>query len=216
MEFDISGSSDYRKKLGVHMGFEYNLNAEDTRGWEISARPRWRVNNKFSINPRIEVSNNKNEIGYASYFAVDSIAFGKRNVKRVINQISASYVFNNTSALSLSMRHYWSSVDYQEYYLLQTDGTLADYPQFDSNNDLNFNILTVDLEYSWNFAPGSFLTMVWKNNVYQSEEVSDDLFVGYVDNFNRTITSPQVNSFSVKLTYYLDYQTVIRPRLPFP
>jgi len=216
VNFDISGSTDYRKKFGMHLGFEYDMNAEDTRGWEISARPRLRVNNKLSISPRFEVSKSFNEIGYASYFATDSIAFGKRNVNRVTNQISASYVFNNTSALSLSMRHYWSAVDYQEYYLLQRDGTLEDYPQFDTNKDINFNILTVDLEYSWNLAPGSFLTVVWKNNIYQSDEVSDDLFTGYVDNFNRTIISPQSNSFSVKITYYVDYQQVIRPRLPFP
>jgi len=216
MEIDISGSTDYRKKLGMHLGFEYNLNAEDTRGWEISARPRLRINNKFSISPRIEVSQDKNQIGYASNFAEDSIAFGRRNVKRVTNQISASYVFNNTSALSLSMRHYWSAVDYQQYFLLQRDGSLVDYPEFDSNQDLNFNIFTVDLEYSWNLAPGSFLTLVWKNNIYQSEEVSDDLFIGYRDNFNRTITSPQTNSFSVRITYYVDYHQVIRPRLPFP
>ncbi len=216
MEIDISGSTDYRKKLGLHLGFEYSMNTEDARGWEFSARPRWRINNKVSINPRIEISNNKNEVGYASYFAEDSIAFGKRNVMRVTNQISASYVFNNVSALSLSMRHYWSAVDYQEYYLLQRDGSLLDYPEFDQNKDLNFNILTVDLEYSWNLAPGSFLTAVWKNNIYQSESVTEDLFVGYVDNFNRTIVSPQTNSFSIKLTYYLDYHQVIRPRLPFP
>ena len=216
MEIDLSGSTDYRKKIGMHLGFEYNRNTEDTRGWELSARPRIRINDKFSISPRFEVSNTRNEIGYASYFAEDSIAFGKRDVNRVTNQLSASYVFNNKSALSLSMRHYWSAVDYSEYYLLQRDGSLADYPEFDENQDLNFNILTVDLEYSWNFAPGSFLTVVWKNNIYQSEEVTDDLFVGYMDNFNRTIISPQTNSFSVKVTYYVDYHQVIRPRLPFP
>ncbi|MCD6346152.1 MAG: hypothetical protein J7L96_01900, partial [Bacteroidales bacterium] len=84
------------------------------------------------------------------------------------------------------------------------------------NKDINFNILTVDLEYNWNLAPGSYLTVVWKNNIYTSDSVEDDLFVNYWDNFNQTINAPQTNSFSVKLTYYLDYHTVIRPRLPFP
>ncbi len=102
------------------------------------------------------------------------------------------------------------------YYLLQNDGSLEDYPEFSDNKDLNFNILSVDLEYSWNLAPGSFLTMVWKNNIYQSQEISDDIFNGYVDNFNETISSPQSNSFSIKLTYYVDYQQVIRPHMPFP
>lgn len=216
VEFDLSASTDYRKKVGIHAGLEYNLNTEDTRGWEFSLRPRWRVNNKLSLSPRIEISKDNNQVGYASYFAEDSIAFGKRDVRRVTNQLSASYVFNNKSALSLSMRHYWSAVDYKEYYLLQKDGTVADYPEYGENEDLNFNTLSVDLEYSWNLAPGSFLTMVWKNNIYNPQEIEADQFTGYIDNFNTTLRSDQSNSFSIKLTYYVDYQQVIRPHMPFP
>ena len=178
--------------------------------------PRIRINDRLSINPRIQIEKKMNQIGYAGYISDDSIAFGNREVNRITNQLSATYVFNNKSALSLSMRHYWSAVDYSEYYLLQKDGGYVDFPDYPVNEDLNFNILTVDLEYSWNLAPGSFLTVVWKNNIYSSEEVENDLFMNYWDNFSETFSSPQTNSFSIKLTYYLDYQTVIRPRLPFP
>ncbi|MBT3242841.1 MAG: carbohydrate binding family 9 domain-containing protein [Bacteroidetes bacterium] len=215
-EIDVSGSTDYRKQFAMQLGFERRWNAEDEKGWEISTMPRIRVNDKLSITPRIKLEKVENEIGYTTYLSEDSIVFGRRMVTRVTNQLSASYVFNNVSALSLSMRHYWSAVDYNKYYMLESDGTLSDYPEYSSNEDINFNILSIDLEYSWNLAPGSFLTIVWKNNIYASEGVDDDLFVNYWDNFGRTINAPQTNSFSAKLTYYLDYQTVIRPRLPFP
>jgi len=215
-EIDVSGSTDYRKKMAIHLGFEYSENLAGENAWEISTMPRIRINDKISLNPRFQYEQARNQIGYAEYISDDSVAFGKRSVNRVTSQLSASYVFNNKSALSLSMRHYWSAVDYSEYFLLQRDGELIDYPDFPYNEDLNFNILAVDLEYSWNLAPGSFLTVVWKNNIYTSEEVDDDIFMNYWDNFNETVSSPQTNSFSVKLTYYLDYQTVIRPRLPFP
>ncbi len=215
-EFEIGGSTDYRKKFALNLGYQYLWNAEDERAWEISAGPRIRVSQKLSILPSVKFEHAMNQIGFANYLDDDHIVFGSRNVKRITNQISSSYVFNNTMALSLSVRHYWSAVDYQGYFLLQNDGCVSDYPEYEYNEDLNFNILTIDLEYSWNLAPGSYLTAVWKNQVYKSEEVVDNYFINYWDNVNRTLSSPQTNSFSVKLTYYLDYQTVIRPRLPFP
>lgn len=215
-EIDVSGSTDYRKRLAIYFGFEYSENLLGENTWELSAMPRIRINDKLSINPRFKYEQGSNQIGYAGYLSDDSIAFGKRAVNRITSQLAASYVFNNKSALSLSMRHYWSTVNYSEYFLLQRDGGLIDYPDYPYNEDLNFNILTVDLEYNWNLAPGSYLSVVWKNNIYTSDEVDDDLFLNYWDNFNATFSSPQTNSFSIKLTYYLDYQTVIKPRLPFP
>jgi len=215
-EIDVNGSTDYRKRVAINFGLQYMENQAGENGWELGVMPRIRINNKLSINPRFKYEQAQNQVGYAGYLNQDSIAFGKRAVSRVTSQLAASYVFNNKSALSLSMRHYWSTVNYSEYYLLERDGELSDYTDYPNNEDLNFNILTVDLEYSWNLAPGSFLTVVWKNNIYTSDEVEDDLFLNYWDNFNATFSSPQTNSFSVKLTYYLDYQTVIRPRLPFP
>jgi len=200
----------------MHLGFERGISADGEKSWELSAMPRIRVNEKLSINPRIKYEEADGQIGYAGYISEDSVAFGKRNLSRVTNQLSASYVFNNKMALSFSLRHYWSAVDYFDYFLLQNDGGLQDFPEYGVNKDINFNTFNIDLEYSWNLAPGSFLTVVWKNNVYTSDEVVDDYFLNYWDNFNNTLASPQTNSFSVKLTYYMDYQTVIRPRLPFP
>ncbi len=215
-ELDISASTDYRKRLAMYVSFEGRWNIAEERGWEISAMPRIRVNDKLSINPRVQYETTSNQIGYASYIAEDSIAFGLRDIQRVTNQLSASYVFNNMMALSLSVRHYWSAVDYLEYYQLNRSGGLNDFSNYTGNNDLNFNTFNIDLEYSWNLAPGSFLTVVWKNNIYMSEEIDNDVFTDYWDSFETTINSPQTNSFSVKLTYYLDYHSVIKPRLPFP
>lgn len=215
-EIDLGGSTDYRKKIALYVSYERVVNLEGERSWELSTMPRIRINDKISINPRIQYEEVKNQIGYAEYLSEDTVAFGKRSLNRVTSSISASYVFTNKSALSFSMRHYWSAVDYSSYFHLQRDGSLVDFPNYPYNSDLNFNTFNVDLEYSWNLAPGSFLTLVWKNNIYSSEEVDQNLFTNYWDNFNYTVRSPQTNSFSVKLTYYVDYQTVIRPRLPFP
>lgn len=216
VEVDVSGSSDYRKRVALNAGVEYAVNAAGERAWEFNVMPRFRINDKLSVFPRFQIEQAKDQVGYAGVVGADTIAFGRRQVERVTNQLTATYVFSNVSAVSLSARHYWSAVDYSEYFRLLPDGGISPYPDYPENKDINFNILSIDLEYSWNLSPGSFLTVVWKNNIYVSEQVSNDLFMNYWENLDYTITSPQTNSFSAKLTYYLDYHSVVRPRLPFP
>jgi hypothetical protein len=52
------------------------------------------------------------------------------------------------------------------------------------------------------FAPGSFLNIVWKD---ESQTFDEDVRHQYFKNFDRTISSPQNNNLSIKLIYYLDY-----------
>jgi len=211
---DVGGSTDYRKKVALQLSYRHTWTTTDERGWEISFMPRVRFNDKLSVYPRVQVEKNSHEIGYAGYLNEDSILFGKRDVIRVTSSLMGSYVFNNKAVISLSVRHYWSAVNYLQYFLLQTDGTVNPYSDYDGNSDYNFNIFTVDLEYAWNFAPGSYLTAVWKNNIYNSGSVEANQFLGYWDNLTGTVVSPQTNSFSIKVTYYLDYHRFVRKFAP--
>jgi hypothetical protein len=118
-------------------------------------------------------------------------------------------VFSNRAALSLSLRHYWSQVKYLGFYYLGEDGGLVDYPEYPVNEDLDFNIFNIDLEYSLNFAPGSYLTVVWKNSISSNKTIDPLAFMSYWDNLQGTLQSPQINSFSAKVIYYLDYKRVL-------
>ena len=61
--------------------------------------------------------------------------------------------------------------------------------------------------FSWNFAPGSFLNVVWKNSLQELNEIESVAEQSFVDNLENTLNSNAfVNSFSVKLSYYLDYK----------
>jgi len=210
----LRGSSDYRRKLAFDAGLGFWDNLMNEHGYEGNFGPRVRFNDRFTIYPSIAFSQKYNDRGFASLPNPDSIFFGRRDVRTITNSISGSYVFNNKMALSLVFRHYWSEVNYLQYYLLNEDGTLADYPDYPGNGDLNFNFFTIDLEYAWNFAPGSYLTAVWKNNISQSKAVDNELFLSYWDNLHNTILAPQTNSFSIKASYYLDYQKFIRKPVP--
>jgi Domain of unknown function (DUF5916) len=66
----------------------------------------------------------------------------------------------------------------------------------------NFNIFNIDAVYTWQFAPGSFINIVWKD---ESQLSNGDIHGGYFGNFDKTISEPQNNNLSVKVIYYLDY-----------
>jgi hypothetical protein len=110
---------------------------------------------------------------------------------------------------SLRFRHYWSSAAYRYYNMLNPDGTLG--PAFNElhgeklNADRSFNAFTVDAVYSWVFAPGSEASVVWKQGIYQSDQETRR---DYLADINKTFTSPQTNTLSVKILYYIDYQNI--------
>jgi hypothetical protein len=92
------------------------------------------------------------------------------------------------------------------YFFLNEDGSLSELEQDFQEEDINYNAFTIDMVFKWNFAPGSWLTAVWKNIV------DDDgiMINNYFDNVESMFKSSQVNSISLKLLYYIDYQQVTR------
>ena len=63
------------------------------------------------------------------------------------------------------------------------------------------------MTYTLQFAPGSFLNIVWKNAIYTvGRQVIDD----FSDDVDETFRAPQSNSFSVRFLYYLDYSMLKR------
>jgi Domain of unknown function (DUF5916) len=69
-------------------------------------------------------------------------------------------------------------------------------------NNENINFFNIDAVYTLEFAPGSFINIAWKE-----QGVLDDANSKYTyfENFDRTISSPQNNNFSIKVIYYIDY-----------
>jgi len=122
----------------------------------------------------------------------------------------AGFIFNNKSSLSLRVRHYWSRVEYDDYYQLLKSGYLSkpiDYDTYGNDFDANYNAFTIDLQYLWRFAPGSELSIVWKNAINTH---SNSIVNNFWENFDNTINADQINSISFKLLYYLDYQYLKR------
>jgi len=196
-------STDYRKKLAIDISGKlakrYTLN-NYYYGFEIE--PRYRFSDKFQMIYEIEYSQLINEKGYVSEQEHGDIIFGTRDVKNIINVLSGKYSFSTKSSLSLSFRHYWSPVQYEDqYYVLNTDGTLSVDDYFE-NNDINYNIWNLDLNYTWQFAPGSFLTALYRNSIFNEDDLS---YIDFRDNLSYLFDEPINNVVSLKLIYFLDY-----------
>jgi hypothetical protein len=52
------------------------------------------------------------------------------------------------------------------------------------------------------FAPGSFINIVWKD---EGQQYNNSIDHNYFQNFGNTLREPQNNNLSVKIIYYLDY-----------
>lgn len=205
----INMSPDYRKPFLVDVRADYGSGSKyNRRDIELNLSPRIRFNDKFTLKHSVRFEKTWNEIGYVTDNNKEEenlvITFGKRDRKNITNTLNTSYIFTNKIAMDLRLRHYWLQVDYNNFYTLQKDGTLQP-SDYDGNADFSTNIFNLDMTYSWRFAPGSEMTIVWKNAIYtQSQESVSN----YFKNLERTLSSPYNNSLSLKVLYYIDYEQV--------
>ena len=201
--------TDSRKKVALDAGLRYEKVFSQFEQKEISveAEPRIRVNDKFNASLGIEYMKRINDIGYVEDFSDDSVFFGMRQSPTWTYTIGANYIFTNTISLGFDLRHYWSRVMYEDtYYFLNENGSLTPTDLDLMKEDINYNAFTIDMVFKWNFAPGSWLTAVWKNIV----DADGTMFNNYFDNVDDMFKSSQVNSVSLKLLYYIDYQMVTK------
>ena len=78
-----------------------------------------------------------------------------------------------------------------------------DYTDPQDEHNINFNSWNIDLNFSWEYRPGSFLTLVWQNQIANETNKIETLFL---NNINDLFENPSTNIFSVKFTYYLDIE----------
>lgn len=196
-------STDYRKKFAIDVRSTYALRYNDISDYyAIDISPRYRFSDKFEIIYAFDFSKLNNELGWVNDLEDSSIIFGNRDVKTVINTLSGKLSFNTKSSLTLSFRHYWSPVKYDDnYFVLNNQGTL-DNSIYSDNHNINYNIWNLDLSYSWEFAPGSQLVALYRNSIF-NEDIQSHLSFG--ENLNNLFKVPATSNFSLKFIYYLDY-----------
>lgn len=193
-------------------------------------RPEWDQNDSFinvsarvRIGERAEVSHNLdlqsrlNERGYATRLYddngdLDQVILGQRDVRNVINTVNGRYIFTNRMGVTMRVRHYWSRVEYKDFYQLTESDQLvnSDYTGIDNDtaekiHDRNFNTFNVDMEYNWQFAPGSEIRAIWKRSIGTDNKNTD---LNFLNNFGDTFSAPNFDTITIRLVYFIDYLNV--------
>jgi len=200
--------TDRRKSffIGLHGGFlkSYNYDPGLFTYW-MQAEPNFRINDKLMFGYTYFMGEHFNEVTYVGKDEDNSnIYFSKMNWKVIENIIEGNYIFNNKTSLDFRLRHYWSQAKYDKYYELNNDGSVSN-TDYSNNHNKNYNAFTVDMVFTWNFAPGSEMLIVWKNSIDRHE---NELDKKYFKTLRNTLDAPQINSISLKLLYYLDYKNI--------
>jgi hypothetical protein len=200
----IGVSTDYRKKLAldgeIGYGQGYFSDYIVNNYFELNLSPIIRLSDKLTLTPSSNYSIFLNGAGFAGYFD-GAPKYGVRDVRTLVNVLQGKYLFKNNLSLTLRARHYWSYGLYDYYGDLDADGYIVADDSFTGNADFNFNAFNTDVIFAWQFAPGSFLNVVYKNALQRDEL---NIQTSYVRNLESVFDENQVNTITLKLVYFLD------------
>ena len=201
--------SNTAKKYSSRLDFVYrNAPKYNSRNFDIAFGNNYRFSDKLSIDLSSNMQFNNKELGFAFVAdAGDSAVFGLRDRRTAENVFSVKYNFNNKMGLNFRLRHYWSKVEYDRFFNLKDDGSVEDMNNVSRNPDNNVNFFNIDMIYTWQFAPGSFINIAWKNS---AEFFDQTVSKKYYWNLSNTLNAPQQNSLSIKVIYFLDYLSLKR------
>ncbi|MFM2392697.1 MAG: hypothetical protein RLZZ546_679, partial [Bacteroidota bacterium] len=215
-------STDYRKRFALDANIFYNKSDQPGRRFtNLSLKPRIRFNDHFTVRVQSSVGDVRNEIGYISRSLFDyqyndlhedDIMMGLRNRLVIENIVSSSYIINAYMGLNMRLRHYWTKVVYNDFFILEKLGELnrLNIPIEEKNTikvfDRKLNLFNIDFEYRWRFRKGSDLIFVWKNEINSSQFDYDK---NYSDDLLSIFSKDQNNNLSLKFIYYLDVNDVI-------
>ena len=201
-------SSNYNNKFALDINPYFTIfNEANRQSFGIDFGPRYRFNDKFSLNYNFGFATNKNDIGRIGSSGSD-IIFARRNVSTVTNSVRGKYAVNDVMTFNLDIRNYWSYTLNNQIYTLQNDGGLTENLIFTENRNQNFNSWNLDLSYNWIFTPGSQISILYRNSSTNFERGA-----GFNEDFGpnlRNLLNNQTlnHNLSVSFRYFIDYNQV--------
>lgn len=198
-------STDYRKKVALDATVDWYKYAQKGRGrLVLDFSPRYRVSDKWKLFYSFDATLSDKEQGFVSSDE-NNIYFGERDRNTLENTLESQYIFNDKMAISFAFRHYFTEVIYDKFFTLEENGDLTPSDTYKENHDATYNSWNIDLRFSWWFAPGSQLSLLYRNSMESYDEVSR---MNFSNNFDYLFDQPQLNSISLRVSYFLDYNRV--------
>jgi hypothetical protein len=206
-------NSNNNKKVSINANIGAESLLEDGRDYFdywFGIGPQIRFNDKFMISYFFSRDHYLGDRGYVTQVG-DDVIFGDRDREEIEQTFNASYNFNPNHTLSLTLRNYWGTVDYDDQlFSLQDNGRVTNSTGYTTTNipnnpDINFSTWNFDLGYSWQFAPGSFVTALYRNQLFNFDTAARD---SYTQSIDTLFKQPINNVFSLKLQYFLDYNQI--------
>ncbi len=206
-------SSNYNRTFAFDLRTNANTFIEPGResfSYRINVSPRVRFNDFFFMVYDFNFDKRINDRGFADFDNGNPI-FGERDREIIINSIRANYNFDSYNGLSLQFRHYWDTVIYDDFmYNLNSNGRINENKNLpktalSSNPDVNFSTWNVDLNYVWQFAPGSFLTVLYRQQLFQN---NDKAMQSYANTLQNLFDQNFQHTLSIRLQYFIDVNDV--------
>ena len=206
--FALAGSSDSRKKLF----FSYLVGDAWNIDWPApfylgQFGIRYRFNDKFSIDYTGHKEFDCGEVGwvYAEPSSNEPV-IGKRRVQRMESILNATYNFKARMGISVRVRHFFSHVNYVNFYHVDNNGEFLQHEiSYQSGYDDNYNALNVDAYYTWDFKPGSRLIIAYKSAIGPDASVDGTEYKTYMQNLAQSLSIPHSNQLSAKFVYFIDW-----------
>ena len=171
----------------------------------ITLSLRYRLSNRLQLKYSGYYADDNYNIGFATFSEDGSVLYGGRSLITTTNSIGFSYVIRYGMNVTVDARHYRNAGFYKHYYNLQEDGFLCENTEYNNNLSFNYNSFYINFLYSWEFAPGSRLTLSYKNQIEAEDQLTS---ADYISDIRNTLNAPQMNIVSLKVLYYLDYATL--------
>lgn len=210
-DFEISGSSDSRKKLFFRYEGVYAIAPEyDNVYTSVGLGMRYRFSNKFSLDLQTNSGFEKNQLGYAFIREPNGDPIvGFRNNREFTSVLSGIYNFTSKLNLTMRARHYWNKVNYISFHDVDAKGYLISRP-FIPDRDENFNVFNLDAFLTWDFRLGSKLIVGYKNWLGNEEMVILTGRNTYLKNLNKVFDLRHGNEVTIRFIYFLDYNQLRR------
>lgn len=207
-------STNYNKKFALDLNPSFVISDEPGRmAYGVEVGPRYRFSDKLLLTYYFTFFRKNNNKGYIDHVdgddnesTPDNIVFANRNVITYSNTLGGKYALNSTMTFNLSVRQYWSYAENKDILQLEQDGTLTPYPEYTDNKNSSFYSWNADLSYSWWFAPGSQVSVLYRNSADNFERTIDKQFK---DNVTALLNNDALKHvFSISVKYFIDYNAV--------